>query len=230
MIRRDVTDVRSLLRNVSNDIKEECAKAFKRYGRYGLQVALNTDFRNPNNNEVVSLTGRLGHQRIINTRTIPTNITGNIADHFDEWVDTIQQGQSGMSIERINHIDLEFIKAPQIRGRGFIETNFKNRSVLNIHNTDDDCILYCIDAAFHPVDSKSHPQRPNKYNTFLYNTGNLAFPISVDEITMLEKLNDNSFACNVFAYDVTKEDGEISVIRMAKDHYERIKQSEDKSY
>jgi uncharacterized protein YeeX (DUF496 family) len=216
----DVTDISSLLKSIAADIKEECAKAFHRYGRYGLQIAANGDFRSPRDGNIFSFTGRLDRQIICNTEELSPKIMGNISDHFDRWADEVQQRESGVSIERYNHIDLEFIKAPSIRGRGYIETGFRTRSVLNIRNTDIYCILYCIDAALNPIDSKSHPQRPSNYDIYRYNMECLSFPLRVDDITKLEKYNNLEFVCNVFTFDnITKE---ISVIRMAKDFYDTI--------
>ena len=76
----------------------------------------------------------------------------------------------------------------------------KKTSLLNIKNTDDRCILWCIAAALHPQDRANNPNRITAYKDHIssINTGNITFPVAVKDIPKLEKLND--FRINVFGY------------------------------
>ena len=242
-------DIRAFFVKATGAIKNECAKAFIKYRRYRLQIALDCTFKDLSANDddkmhhrdVFAMTKRLEHAITINTKNISNNTINRIIDYFEQWVENESQRNSGFALERINHIDLEFLRAPSIKGRSYIPSPFRNNFILNIHNTDDYCILYCIDAALNPIGPKDHPQRPGKYNINNYETGKLTFPLCIDDITKLERMNmttvtkarggiDNGhmanlqlqqakFVINVYAYD--EEEG-LCVLRLAKDIYSTI--------
>ena len=117
----------------------------------------------------------------------------------------IEKGESGLTFQYLNEIVVETYKNQVLkRGSKFIRTPeciIKSRAILNIENKDEFCFLYCMAAADHPVNVKDHPERASKYTQYLkdYNTQNITFPISIDDIKVFEELNQKSI--NVFTLE-----------------------------
>ena len=127
-------DVFELFRKLKVRYQKDCGIAFYRFKRFALQVALNVVFHDQIKNVDVPITFRLERRRIFNS---PYQNIGGLVQYFDRRIDEMSQTKSGLIIRRISFVDLEFIKAPSIKGRGYIPTPFPNRFVVNIRNKDD---------------------------------------------------------------------------------------------
>jgi hypothetical protein len=122
---------------------------------------------------------------------------------MESRLEDFSENGSGWTLSEITAIDLNYISLKSIRGG--CEGQFKlkkRRGILTIHNTDDLCLIYCILAKFHrnslPVSARSNP---TSYMHYLkeFNLKNINFPISIDEIDILEKQNSQMFfKVNVF--------------------------------
>jgi hypothetical protein len=73
------------------------------------------------------------------------------------------------------------------------------RSLLNIRNNDDKCIVWAIAAALHPCKSQNQ-YRPSRYRQYFddVNIKNVTFPTSISDIHKLE--TNNNLRINVYGY------------------------------
>ena len=139
----------------------------------------------------------------------------DIKNRFDDFVNK----GSGWSVESFKYYDLHITQVNDLRGgcsKSIINPfNFltsRKSGLINITNSDDKCLLYCIACAFTSVKTKlSYDQRsnPDHYHEFartIKTSGcgkHIEFPIKLTSITDLEVVNRQgvypiSFRINVF--------------------------------
>lgn len=121
-----------------------------------------------------------------------------LMNRIDKWMG---EG-SGFIIKRIMKHNIKFYKYKAIRGSSYIPLPPKLRNkkgLINIRNDDDECFRWCHLAYLHPVEK--NPQRVTKYKQHLdeVNYKNITFPVKLDSIPKIEKMNDIHF--NIYIYD-----------------------------
>ena len=127
-------------------------------------------------------------------------------------IEDFTENGSGWTLSEVFYFDLNFVSITNIRGGCSLSLDKSNqktsRGLLNIQNKDNFCLIYCIIAKFH---SKAVPctdrVKPESYHNFFkdFDLENISFPISVDEISKLEKNNSHlNFKVNVFM-EIEKE-------------------------
>ena len=82
------------------------------------------------------------------------------------------------------------------------------KACLNIQNDDENCFLYCILAALHPVTENG--ERVNNYIPFMNELSltNITMPMKVKDITKFEK--QNNISVNVFGCEQEEQlDGDV---------------------
>ena len=111
-----------------------------------------------------------------------------------------EMNQSGWSVQR-------FIKRTMYIHRFYpsggcdTELPFTSRYILNIHNTDNKCLLWCLIAYLHP--SKDHPNRVSKYNKTEYINeiklpNGVTPPYGYYDLKKIQELNKDKVLLNVF--------------------------------
>ena len=123
-------------------------------------------------------------------------------DKISTSIDEFTRRGSGWIFIKFVNICLHVTEYRPAAGGTFLElpSVLKNkRTLLNIKNNDNYCILWCIAAALHP--QKEHATRTSSYKEHIsaINTGNISFPITIRDIPKLENFND--FRLNIFGYD-----------------------------
>ena len=150
-----------------------------------------------------------------------TDIDEQIADAYQqlyERADEFQREGSGWSFDQVDHIDLHTVAYQPLSGSKYFDLPKaikSTRSVLNIQNTDQKCILWCILAHLHPLDRMQHPERASKYKQYEteINMHGVPFPTPLSSIERIENNNPN-LSIAVFGYD--KDDG-VYPLRRAKE-------------
>lgn len=146
-------------------------------------------------------------------RKILNNLNDEIQRKIDEFTsngsDYIYQFSKDYYINLVSYNPInakKYIPLPK-----FIETK---KAVLNIQNDDNYCFLWCVLAHIHPVESKNHPNRVNKYAPYFneLNIKGLEFPMNIDNISKFEKMNNVSI--NVYYSD---KKNNILPLRITKD-------------
>ena len=90
-------------------------------------------------------------------------------------------------MKEIKDLKLNMGRYKPLRGRGYLELPKAikgNKAILNIQNNDDKCFLWCILAALHPLDYEDHPNRVNKYITYVneLNKEGIEYPVCFSDI------------------------------------------------
>jgi hypothetical protein len=122
---------------------------------------------------------------------------------IEKRLEDFSENGSGWTLAEIDSIDLNFTAINSIRGGCYLNFKVKHkRGLLIIKNLDQFCLLYCIAAKFHaksiPLDQRENPE---SYTQYLkeFTIADIQFPISVEDISKLEDLNQNMcFKVNVF--------------------------------
>ncbi len=142
-----------------------------------------------------------------------------IQKRYDDFVDK----GSGWSIEGLKYYDLHITQTNDLRGgcnrlytSNLEEVVSRRSGLLSINNNDTKCLLYCIAAAFTSKRSMSLVEKsdPHQYEEFVNlikvsdNKFTVNFPISLNDITELERINRDkenniSFRVNIFREDLS---------------------------
>ena len=127
------------------------------------------------------------------------------SDKINSSIDSFLRRGSGWIFEEFTNITLNVTEYRPCAGGTFLELptplKFK-KSLLNIQNTDDKCIIWAITAALHPLsDNTPNHTRTTHYKKYINecNVSNVTFPTPISDIPKLE--NNNNIRINVYGYD-----------------------------
>eukprot|EP00116_Pleurobrachia_bachei_P001435 sb/3461697/ len=125
-------------------------------------------------------------------------------------VEVYERHGSGWNFDQHKCSKLEIAKYSPLEGSGFVAISKKlsnMRSTLNITSNDNRCFLYCILAHLFPVEKTSNPNRHTSYkkyeagnhvdkngNTRNFNMGGVKFPVQLNDIPKVERLNQLSIS------------------------------------
>lgn len=127
-----------------------------------------------------------------------------VQDSNDEVYDSYENYyglNSGWSILEIVSLNILIIKIEAF-GRKFISAGSleSKKSLLNIRNNDEFCLLYCVVAYFHR-DKFKYKKKALQYKQFFKNFNykkDLVWPLHLKNIKQFEEMNDFKFAINVY--------------------------------
>ena len=127
----------------------------------------------------------------------------NCHKEIEKRMEDFTENGSGWTLSEIDCVDLNFTAINSIRGGCYHNLKTKHRrGLLTLKNKDEFCLIYCIIARFH---SKAIPlavrENPESYLPFFknFNLENISFPISIEDIGVLESQNKHLFfKVNVF--------------------------------
>ena len=140
--------------------------------------------------------------------------TSNVAEELNEFFDIFVQKihvklnlSSDWVYQRLIHLDVLFLKFRPVRGLGYVAlpSYLKpfRKSLTNIQNTDDHCLVLCVLAKLFPATGRGkNKSRPNQYRKYFnrLNITGLKQDYSVSDVELLEKNNPN-LSINVYAPD-----------------------------
>src|SRR5688572_16813937 len=126
---------------------------------------------------------------------------------LDTLIETFTNAGSGWSINQLGNVTLHIADYDAIGGSSYIASPAwlsKKKATLNIVNKDDQCFLYCILAAAHPV--RKNAERISKYVPYLneLNIEGLTLPIEIGQIPLFEA-NNPDFCINVICTNSDEE-------------------------
>ena len=141
-------------------------------------------------------------QPVVNIHDIKQTISTYITD-IKYQISEFQTMKSGWVFYKNKSLMINVYRFKPLKGSSFIELPQiiqNKKGCLNIKNDDNLCFLYCIIAHDRPI---KNIERPSKLKNFVheYNVKGIDFPMSINQITKFEKLNNKSI--NVYAYDIT---------------------------
>jgi len=122
---------------------------------------------------------------------------------------------SGWEIESINIAHINVARYQPLRGGTYLPlpaSLAKKKAVVNVKNTDNECLKWALRAALFPPEDGKNPQRPSKYSKEdgIDYTG-IDFPTPLKHIDKLED-NNPKLAINVFGW----ENGCVTIHRLSK--------------
>ena len=120
---------------------------------------------------------------------------------------------SGWSLDEIQYLDVHSTIYVPLQGNSFIETPARlkfNKSIVNIENKDNKCIVWSLLAHFYPVRQNRRRVKNYKHNENKLNLRNVRFPTPLTDISKIERQNDLSI--HVFEWN-----GKVYPLRLSKE-------------
>ena len=136
-----------------------------------------------------------------------------IQKRIEKWT---RQG-SGWTVTKVLNVYLYFAKYTPLKVGSYIDLPKylkEKKAIVNVQNTDQQCLKWALLSALHPIDHGSHPDRVSKYRPHqdeLDFTG-VNFPVTLKDIPNVE--HQNNLAINVFGYS---ESAGIHPLYLTKD-------------
>ena len=162
----------------------------------------------------------------INTknRTITNAYEINMNSYYKYLLEKIERFQgegSSWRIEGIISCNVNVSQYTPLRGSSYIDLpeKIKNKQCcVNVQNfKDNKCFLWSILFSLYP--KKLNPHRLSAYKKYEneLNFNNISFPVKLDKISQVEKLNNINI--NVFSYD---ESCNIFPLQISKNNFEKV--------
>lgn len=124
--------------------------------------------------------------------------------HLNRNCDEAEREGTGWNLEKIIRIEIHSAVNNPLAASSYIllpKDVQMTKSVLNIQNSDNFCLVWCVLAHLHPVDRSNHPYRVAKYQQYFneIDTTGLDFPTPLRQISTFEK--KNKLRINVFVWE-----------------------------
>ena len=138
----------------------------------------------------------------------------NIDTQIEKWT---CQG-SGWAVSQVVCLYVNISKYTPLKVSSYIDLPKylkDKKAIVNVQNTDQQCLKWALLSALHPVEHGSHPDRVSKYKPYeneLDFTG-IDFPTPLNQIPNVE--HQNNLSINVFGYS---ESAGVHPLYLTKDH------------
>lgn len=180
--------------------------ALQKEGSVKANVVLSCKFNITKDDEIIE------EIKFFNTKNAIILESTNIDEWFDEnvkdkllvKVEEFQEKDSGWSLVDIINLSVNINRYVPLRGGLSTYTMLPKyirdkKAVVNIRNNDPYCFLWAITAALFPTDNNSTETSSYPHISSILRYDGLKFPISLDNISKFEKLNNLSI--NVYGAD-----------------------------
>jgi hypothetical protein len=199
----DIIFKNKILKSMTKILQEQLQKL----GSFKISTSAYAEFINADNNMQLGNI-HLSTTMIRTSSDIINFLAPNIHEIFEDILE-IDLVNSGYIYSRMKSIKFGITKCKNKRGGIFIDTPewIKDRkAVINIQNDNENCFLYCIAAADHPVNRKDHPNRSKQYEKYFkdYNIIDIKFPLELKDIEKFER--NNKKAINVICYKTAEHE------------------------
>ena len=214
-------DILGAFHELERDIVRSLEQLLRQHGNTRVYITLNVTYTRLHEGQI------LQHQQVFRSNSVVLASENDIADHLSELMRQIfersqefQAQGSGWTLERINCIEVHAAKYVPLQGSSYIrlpKAIETTRSVLNIKNQDEKCVVWSILAFLHPVDRQDHPQMVNKYRQYEneLNLQDVKFPTPLKDIKKIEQ--QNNLSINVFGYDRVDKISPLYITRNIKE-------------
>ncbi|XP_046736598.1 uncharacterized protein LOC124405611 [Diprion similis] len=211
-------DLAVFLKNAKHLVVARLKNMLRKTGSLKANCVLSCKFSVTKNAEIVE------DIKFLNTKNQvilqPTDIHGcfeeNVKQKVMAKVEDFQEKDSGWSLTEIINLTVNINKYVPLRGGVFTYTPLPKdiqdkKAVVNIRNSDSYCFLWSVTAALFPANNKN-PNEVSSYPHFssVLRYDGLNLPMSLDQISKFEKLNDLSI--NVYGIDCTEKQKHSEII------------------
>jgi hypothetical protein len=154
------------------------------------------------------------HATIILSQLSVNKAINKTHSDFNAEIDRFIHNGSGWSLSKIVELQLITIKYKPFKGNSYIplpQWIMNTQACINIKNKDNCCFKWSILSALHPAEE--HTDRLINYKPYenTLDFSSLEYPVSIEQITKFEKLNEN-IIINVFQISENKK--EIEPLRI----------------
>ena len=141
------------------------------------------------------------------------------ADELGHSLDEFEEGESCYIFDSIKKLTVKMFIYHDIRASSYckLPKSFSNsKSIVNIQNNDNYCLLWSILAHKYKVDS--HRERVSHYENHFHelNQGDIQFPMKIKDIPTFERLNN----LNINVFELSANDKTFSPKYINKNYYD----------
>jgi hypothetical protein len=120
------------------------------------------------------------------------------------FIPELEAEKSGWKFHSISDVVVSISKYVPLKNGSYLPLPAlinNKKCCINIKNDDDRCLMYCVLYHIHQKEILKDADRVSKYKPFLneFNWSNIKFPVSLNDISKVEKLID--YGINIFDYD-----------------------------
>src|SRR6266853_2274128 len=179
-------DITYFINSIKNYIRGILTFAIEKFKSFKCRGIFKVQMRKDITNEYLDRYFYTYEPAIIQTREQIPHYRSSLIEDFERRLREFEDKGSGWVLHNIYFLDLKITKYKGFYGSSYIPTPYRNRSVLNVNNPDDEkCHYWCTMAAFYEIDPNDHPQRVSHYqklsNEFIRKTG---IKINVNDFLM----------------------------------------------
>ena len=123
------------------------------------------------------------------------SVWGVVYDTFTQWVDELQERDSGFEFLQITKATIKLSKCAQLLASSYFEHELikGKRSIVNVQNHyDNKCFLWSILAKLYPPTSTAHTARLSNYQRYenSLDMSGIEYPVKIKDIPNLKNKTD----------------------------------------
>ena len=172
----------------------------------GLKLSLNFElmFKRQNSNQITPFYLPLPNTYIITHVSEVNQIITSVKTYLISEIPEMALNKSGWNFAYIGNMDIGLSKYKPLKGGSYLPLDQKitnKKCCINIKNTDDKCLIYCILYHLHQDAIPKNADRVSNYTEYEneFDFSKIKFPIKLNEISKVEEIIDHGI--NVFGYD-----------------------------
>ena len=172
--------------------RENFLKLLKNEKNINYKISLSAQVSFFKNNEKVTHAIQTPYKTVLITKE--EEALDECLNYIKTQIDERYFNGSGLTLEKIQYMDLWAAKTKEIKGGCFKTLPFLTKAVINVKTRDNKCFLWSLLAALHP--QTDHANEIYKYKQYEHTIKIDTFPVAIKDVQKIEK--DNNLKINVF--------------------------------
>lgn len=191
----------NILQKYMDKVNTLLDRSLKNHNTLKVNFILNADFTQQTKDLNNTFDFQLSNN-IVDVSTEKDALFASLVNEIVTRLSSFEKKDSGWSLVKFNHLDVNVNKYNPLRGSSFIELPrdiINKKAVINVKNNDHECFRWAVLSGLYAP--KSHCNRVSSYvlHKNKLNFENLTFPLKFGDIHKFEKMNDISI--NVFGLE-----------------------------
>jgi hypothetical protein len=179
-------------------------KSFQEMGGLKLSLSFELMFQREKTNELTPFYHQMPNTFTINNISEINQIVNNAKTYLINEIPEMSLNNSGWNFAYISTMDIGVSKYKPLKGGSYLEldkTLLNKKCCINIKNTDDKCLVYCILYHIHKDSIKTNADRISNYKQYdsEFDFSKIVFPVKLSDIHKVEDIVD--YGINVFGYE-----------------------------
>jgi hypothetical protein len=181
----------------------ELRQKIKEFKNLSVVFLFELQFHQPMSGEYKNFFVQIKRKHIYNNGEI-LRIVAEAEQECKDRIHDFETTGSGWVFDKAVNVDVRIQKYKPLRGSAYIplDSYINNKKCcVNIQNTDDKCLMYCVLYHFHQKELTSHPERVSHYAKYEkeFDFKGVQFPVKINAIDKIEQIIN--YGIHVWGYD-----------------------------